>query len=120
MPGKINSLTNEQQNNFLKNTYGITQIDLYEDIQHICPLGEQVGVTHYDIEVIPGEKLAELVQLHWDIQELMGKVFTLESGSAKVLEILKSHYTDAKKITVVSSCKTNRHMATKVKVEYIG
>lgn len=118
MPGKINSLTETEQNDYLQNTYGITEIRLHEDVQHKCPLGEQVGVTHYEIEVLPYKQLAELIQLHWDIQELMGKTFTLESGSAMVLEILKKHYTDAIAIKVTASCKTNRHMATDVTVEY--
>lgn len=118
MPGKINGLTNEQQASYLENTYGITELKLHEDVQHHCPLGEQVGVTHYEISVIPGKQLAELIQLHWDIQAMMGQTFTLESGSAQVLDILKSHYTDAKEITVTASCGTNRHMAVDVTVSY--
>lgn len=118
MSGKVNSLTKEQQAGYLQNSYGITDIRLHEDVQHICPLGEQVGVTHYEIILVPGNQLAELIQLHWDIQALMGQTFTLESGAAKVMEILKSHYTDAKYIKVTSSCGTNRHMAVDVTVEY--
>lgn len=118
MPGKINSLTQEKQESYLENKYGIEEIKMQEDVQHLCPLGEQVGVTHYEIIVIPGKKLAELIQLHWDIQELMGKTFTLESGAAMVLEILHRHYVDAKEIVVTASCKTNRHMATQVTVAY--
>lgn len=118
MPGKINSLSESEQKAWLENTYGVESIELKEDVQHFCPLGEQVGVTHYEIEVRPGEHLAELVQLHWDIQEMMGKTFTLESGAAMVLDILKSHYDDAKEIIVIASCGTNRHMATKVTVSY--
>ena len=118
MPGKINTLTQEEQNSFLKNDYGVKQLKMQEDVQHLCPLGEQVGVTHYEITVVPGNQLAELIQLHWDIQALMGKVFTLESGAAMVLEILHKHYADAKEIVVKASCKTNRHMAVEVTVAY--
>lgn len=118
MPGKINSLTEEKQAEYLKNTYGISTIKLHEDIQHLCPLGEQVGVTHYEIEVEPENQLAELIQLHWDIQAMMGETFTLESGASKVMEILKNHYTDAQYIKVTSSCGTNRHMAVDVTIEY--
>ena len=118
MPGKINSLTEEKQAEFLDNTYGVSELHLYEDVQHFCPLGEQVGVTHYDIIVIPGKKLAEFVQLHWDIQALMGQTFTLESGAGMVMDILKKHYPDAEYISVTSSCGTNRHMAVDCTIEY--
>lgn len=118
MPGKINNLSEEEQAEYLKNTYGISRINLHEEVQHKCPLGEQVGVTKYEIEVAPGNQLAELIQLHWDIQEMMGTVFTLESGAKQVLDTLKKHYTDAKYIKVVASCKTNRHMAADITVEY--
>ena len=119
MPGKINSLTEEKQAQLLDNTYGVTELHLYEDVQHFCPLGEQVGVTHYDILVEPGKKLAEFVQLHWDIQDLMGKTFTLESGAGMVMDILKKHYPDAEYIKVTSSCGTNRHMAVDCTIEYL-
>lgn len=115
---KVNSLSEAEQQKYLDNTYGIEVIEMQEDIQHFCPLGEQIGVTHYEIEVLPGKHLAELVQLHRDIQAMMGKTFTLESGSAMVLDILKSHYNDAMEIVVTASCGTNRHMATKVTVSY--
>lgn len=118
MAGKINSLTEEKQAEFLKNTYGVTELHLYEDVQHFCPLGEQVGVTHYDIVVRPGQQLAEFVRLHWDIQDLMGKTFTLESGAGIVMDILKKAYPDAEYIKVTSSCGTNRHMAVDCTIEY--
>lgn len=118
MVGKINSLTQEKQAEYLNNTYGITNIELVEQIQHICPLGEQVGITTYKICVIPDKQLAELVQLHWDIQELVGKTFTLESGLKAVLEIVKKHYTDAKSIKISASCPPNRHMAGTFTIEY--
>lgn len=118
MAGKINSLTEEKQAEFLKNTYGVTELHLYEDVQHFCPLGEQVGVTHYDIIVRPGQQLAEFVRLHWDIQDLMGKTFTLESGAGIVMDILKKAYPDAEYIKVTSSCGTNRHMAVDCTIEY--
>lgn len=118
MAGKINSLTEEKQAEFLKNTYGVTELHLYEDVQHFCPLGEQVGVTHYDIIVRPGQQLAEFVRLHWDIQDLMGKTFTLESGAGIVMDILKKAYPDAEYIKVTSSCGTNRHMAVDCTIEH--
>lgn len=118
MPGEINSLSEARQAEYLQNTYGVSTIKLHEDIQHLCPLGNQVGITHYEIEVEPGRQLAELIQLHWDIQGMMGQTFTLESGAAQVMEILKDHYTDAKYIKVTSSCGTNRHMAVDVTIEY--
>ena len=95
MPGKINSLTKDEQNKLLENKFGVKEIKLYEEVQHFCPLGEQVGVTNYEINVLPGKKLAELVQLHWDIQEMMGKTFTLESGADMVLQIVEQAYIDA-------------------------
>lgn len=115
---KVNSLSNEEQQQYLTNTYGITSIKLIEQIQHTCPLGEQVGITTYLIDVIPGEQLAELVQLHWDIQKMVGKVFTLESGLKEVLEIVKKHYTDAKYIKISASCPPNRHMEGTFTIEY--
>lgn len=118
MPGKINSLSEEEQKSYLDNTYGISSIKLYEEIQHKCPLGEQVGVTKYEMTIHPGKKLAEFIALHWEIQEMMGQTFTLESGAAKVMEIVKKYYPDAKEIKVKASCPTNRHMAVDVEVEY--
>ena len=118
MAGKINSLTEEKQAEFLKNTYGVTELHLYEDVQHFCPLGEQVGVTHYDIVIRPGQQLAEFVKLHWEIQDLLGKTFTLESGAGIVMDILKKAYPDAEYIKVTSSCGTNRHMAVDCTIEY--
>lgn len=119
MPGKINGLTNEQQNAYLENKYNIQKIEMVEDVQHNCPLGEQVGVTRYSISVIPGNVLAELIQLHWDIQEMMGKSYTIESGADNVLQILKKHYTDAEEIVVTGSCPSNRHMAVDITVKYV-
>ena len=119
MPGKINSLTEEEEATYLKNDYlGISSIKLHEDVQHKCPLGEQVGVTHYEIEVHPGEVLAEFIKMHWEIQEMMGKTFTVEGGAKQVLEIMKHFYSDAKYIKVVASCPSNRHMAVDVELEY--
>lgn len=118
MPGKINSLSEQEQAKYLKNEYNISQIKLHEDIQHNCPLGEQVGVTHYEIEVQPGENLAELIQLHWDLQKMVGQTFTLESGAAQVLETVKAAYKDPEYVGVRASCGTNRHMAVDVVVEY--
>lgn len=118
MPGKINGLTDAEQTKLLDNTYGVTELHLYEDVQHFCPLGEQVGVTHYDMVIKPGKQLAEFVQLHWDIQDLMGKTFTLESGAGIVMDILKKYYPDAEYIKVTSSCGTNRHMAVDCTIEY--
>ena len=118
MPGKINSLTEEEQAKWLDNTYGVKVLRLKEDIQHNCPLGEQVGVTHYEMEIHPGKQLAELIALHWKIQEMVGQTFALESGVAQVLGILKEFYPDASYIKVVSSCPSNRHMAVEAEVEY--
>lgn len=115
---QINSLSKKEQAEYLKNTYGVSKIKLTEQIQHNCPLGEQVGVTTYIIWVEPGNVLAELVQLHWDIQKMVGKTFTLESGLKEVLDILKKHYTDAKRIEVCASCPNNRHMACEAYLEY--
>jgi len=118
MPGKINSLTNKEQSKYLKNTYNVECIILEEEVQHICPLGEQVGITKYHIEIEPHENLAELVQLHWDIQDLMGKTFTLESGASMVLEIVKKAYIDPYFVSVSASCDKNRHMPAKIEVSY--
>ena len=89
MPGKINSLTEEEQAKWLDNTYNINEIRFTEDVQHNCPLGEQVGVTTYTVEVVPGKHLAELIQLHWDIQKMVGQTFTLESGGLKFWKSLR-------------------------------
>lgn len=118
MAGKINSLTEEEQAKYLDNTYGIEGIKFTEYIQHNCPLGEQVGVTTYVVEVVPGEHLAELIQLHWDIQKMVGTTFTLESGAAQVLDIVKKAYIDPQYVNVKASCPPNRHMAVEVEVEY--
>lgn len=115
---KVNSLSNEEQQQYLTNTYGITGIKLTEQIQHTCPLGEQVGITTYQIFVTPRKQLAELVQLHWDIQNMVGKVFTLESGLSEILEIVKKHYVDAAYIKITASCPPNRHMAGEFTIEY--
>lgn len=121
MPGKVNSLTEEKQADYLNNEkYGINRIRFKEDIQHHCPLGEQVGVTTYEVEVNPGKQLAELVQLHWDIQEMVGKTYTLETGSAHVMEIVKKHYPDAERISVKASCPPNRHAAVEVEIVHEG
>lgn len=120
MPGKINSLTEDEQNKLLENKFGVTSIDFEEEVQHFCPLGEQIGITKYKVVVVPGKYLAELIQLHWNIQHMMGKTFTLESGAKMVLDFVKEAYSDAKYISVVASCDKNRHMAANVKVEYYG
>ena len=118
MPGKINSLTEKEQAKYLNNTYNINEIRFVEEIQHHCPLGEHVGVTTYTVEVVPGKHLAELIQLHWDIQKLMGQTFTLESGAAEVLEIVKKAYVDPEYVSVKAKCPPNRHMSVEVEVEY--
>ena len=115
---KINSLTEEEQASFLKNKYHVASIKLHEDVQHNCPLGEQVGVTHYEIEVVPNDNLAEYIALHWDIQSMMGKTFTLESGADEVLQKIIKAFKDPKYVKVIASCGTNRHMAVDVAVEY--
>ena len=119
MAGKINSLSDDEQANYLKNTYGVKEVVLHEDIQHNCPLGEQVGVTHYEIKVVPGRYLAELVQLHWDIQKMVGGTYTVESGAKEVLEKVKQAYGDSQYIRVEASCPSNRHMAVDIAVEYV-
>lgn len=118
MAGKINSLTEEEQAKWLDNSYNINEIRFTEDVQHHCPLGEQVGVTTYTVEVVPGKHLAELIQLHWDIQEMMGQTFTLESGAAMVLEKVKKAYIDPEYVSVKAKCPPNRHMSVEVEVEY--
>lgn len=116
----INHLSEEEQDKYLQNTFGIKDIKFTEHIQHNCPLGEQVGVTTYEVEVIPREHLAELIQLHWDIQKMVGTTFTLESGAAQVLDIVKKAYVDPEYVYVKASCPPNRHMAVDVEVEYEG
>lgn len=115
---KINKLTKKKQDKLLENVYGLSDIKLFEDIQHRCPLGEQTCLTHFDIWVRPGKILAELVQLHWDIQKMIGQEYTIETALAEVMKIVRSHYVDAKHIEVKASCSTNRHMATEMTVEY--
>lgn len=111
---KANSLSAEEQASYLENKYGIHDLVLKEDIQHNCPLGEQVGVTHYEIYVVPGKKLAELCQLHWSLQEMVGATFTLESGARMVYDKVANAYPDAKFIEVSASCGMNRHMPVTV------
>ena len=118
MTGKINSLTEEEQAKYLENTYGIGDITFVEEVQHHCPLGEQVGVTTYTVEVVPGKHLAELIALHWDIQKMVGQTFTLESGAAMVLEKVKKAYIDPEYVSVKAKCPPNRHMSVEVEVEY--
>ena len=118
MPNKVNSLSDEQQKVYLENTYNVNRVELFEEIQHFCPLGEQIGITTYEICVVPDKHLAELVQLHWDIQGLMGKTFKLESGADMVLQLVKKAYQDAQYISVEASCGKNRHMPAKVLVKY--
>lgn len=118
MAGKINSLTEEEQAKYLENIYNIRNINFVEQVQHNCPLGEQVGVTTYTVQIIPGKHLAELIQLHWDIQKMVGQTFTLESGAAMVLEKVKKAYIDPEYISVKASCPPNRHMSVEVEVEY--
>ena len=120
MVGKINSLTEEEQAKWLENTYNISEINFVEEIQHHCPLGEQVGVTTYTVCVVPRGHLAELIQLHWNIQKLMGQTFTLESGAAEVLEIVKKAYIDPEYISVKAKCPPNRHASVEVEVIYEG
>jgi hypothetical protein len=114
---KANSLSESEQKEYLTNVYGIKQVNLTEDIQHFCPLGEQVGITHYEIEVYPGDNLAELLALHWDIQSMVGTKFTLESGAKLVLEKVMSAYSDANYVKVTASCGMNRHMPATVIVD---
>ena len=115
---KYNSLTDEQQAEYLKNSYGITRLTLYETIQHWCPLGDQIGTTKYTMVIEPGEQLAELCALHYDLMKLMGTTYSLESGLELVLDILKKHYTDARYVKVTASCPTNKHMACDAEIEY--
>ena len=115
---KYNSLSDEEQAKYLENSYGITELTLYETIQHWCPLGDQVGTTKYTMTIRPGKQLAELCELHYDLMKLIGTTYSLESGLELVLNILKKHYTDAKYIKVIASCPTNKHMACDAVIEY--
>lgn len=116
--GKYNSLTDEEQAKYLENTYGVTEIKLYETIQHWCPLGEQLGTTQYEMEIYPGKQLAELCELHSKFTAMVGTKYTLESGLGQILEILKNAYSDAKYIKVIAKCPTNKHMACDAIAEY--
>lgn len=116
---KYNSLTDEQQAEYLKNTYNVSEIKLYETIQHWCPLGDQVGTTKYTMTIYPGEQLAELCALHKKFTDMIGTVYSLESGLGQILEILKEAYPDARYIKVEASCPTNKHMACDAVAEYV-
>lgn len=118
--GKYNSLTDEQQAEYLKNTYGVTGITLYETIQHWCPLGDQLGTTRYEMIIVPGEQLAELCELHKRFTDMVGTTYSLESGLGQILGILKEAYPDASYIRVMASCPTNKHMACDAVAEYFG
>ena len=50
---------------------------------------------------------------------MINTTFTLESGLAEIMEIVKSHYTDAEYIEITASCPSNRHMACEAKLEYL-
>lgn len=114
---KANSLTPDEQASYLENKYGVSSIKLVEDVQHFCPLGEQVGITHYEVTVEPGKHLAELLALHWSIQEMVGTKFTLESGARMVYDKVAEAYKDADWITVTASCGMNRHMPAEVTID---
>lgn len=116
--GKYNSLSAEEQADYLVNDYGVTEIKLYETIQHWCPLGDQVGTTNYEMIICPGKQLAELCELHSKFMSMIGTTFSLESGLGKILNILKEAYPDAKYIWVTAQCPTNKHMACDATVEY--
>lgn len=116
--GKYNSLTDEEQAKYLENTYGVSEITLYETIQHWCPLGDQVGTTNYTMKIVPGRKLAELCELHSKFTAMIGTTYSLESGLGLILEILKEAYPDAEYIQVKASCPTNKHMACDAVAEY--
>ena len=115
---KYNSLTDEEQAEYLKNTYGVTEIHLYETIQHWCPLGDQLGTTKYEMVIEPGKQLAELCELHKQFTDMVGTTYSLESGLGQILEILKKAYPDAEYIAVKASCPTNKHMACDAVAEY--
>ena len=116
--GKYNSLSAKEQAEYLKNTYGVSEIRLYETIQHWCPLGDQLGTTKYEMTIMPGEQLAELCELHKQFTDMVGTTYSLESGLGKIVEILKKAYPDAKYIRVTASCPTNKHMACDATAEY--
>ena len=115
---KYNSLTDEQQAKYLENTYGVTKIKLYETVQHWCPLGDQIGTTKYEMEIIPGKQLAELCELHAKFIDLIKTTYSLESGLGIVLNILKEAYPEAEYIKAVAKCPTNKHMACDAEIEW--
>lgn len=115
---KYNSLTEEQQAECLKNTYGVTKIRLFETIQHWCPLGDQIGTTQYEMEIIPGNQLAELCELHAQFTNMIKTTYSLESGLKIILYILKDAYPDAKYIKVIAKCPPNKHMACEAEIEW--
>lgn len=117
MANEINKLTDTEQAELLKNKFGVSEVNFIEKVQHYCPLGDQTGITTFEVKVFPNDNLAEMVALHREIQTMCGTVFTLESGARKVLDITKVHFKDASKIRVVSSCEPNRHMAANVVIE---
>lgn len=117
--GKYNSLSEEAQAEYLKNTYGVTEIKLYETIQHWCPLGDQLGTTKYEMVIHPGEQLAELCELHAKFTAMVGTTYSLESGLGQILGILKDAYPTATYIKVTASCPTNKHMACDATAEYV-
>lgn len=116
--GKYNSLSDEEQAQFLYNDYGVNEIKLYETIQHWCPLGDQLGTTQYEMIIRPGKQLAELCDLHAQFTAMVGTKYTLESGLGQILDILKKAYPDASYIKVTAKCPTNKHMACDASVEY--
>lgn len=115
---KYNSLSDEEQSEYLKNTYGISKIRLYETIQHWCPLGDQVGTTNYEMEIEPGNQLAELCDLHAKFTNMIKTTYSLESGLGIILDILKEAYPDARLIKVIAKCPTNKHMACQAEIEW--
>lgn len=117
--GKYNSLTEEEQIQYLENTYGVNEIKLYETIQHFCPLGDQIGTTQYEMIIHPGMQLAELCELHSKFTGLIGTKYSLESGLKIILDILKESYPDAEYIKVTAKCPPNKHMACDATIEYI-
>lgn len=50
---KVNSLSDSEQDKFLTNTYGIEKVQFSEDVQHFCPLGEQLGRKCFMMELDP-------------------------------------------------------------------
>jgi len=116
--GKYNSLSEEEQKSYLKNTYGVNKITLYETVQHWCPLGDQIGTTQYIMEIELGEQLAELCELHSKFIELIKTTYSLESGLGIIMKILKEAYPDARAIRITAKCPTNKHMACDAMMEY--